>query len=49
MNVVILTIPRRVTKAGGALGLITAFVAYYIGLSDLLAADNVKLPVGSFN
>ncbi|KAF8811114.1 FUN34 transmembrane protein [Phlegmacium glaucopus] len=38
-----------VTKAGGALGVITAFVAYYVGLSDLLAADNINLPVGKFD
>jgi len=38
-----------VTKAGGAVGVITAFVAYYVGLADLLAADNVHLPVGKLN
>jgi len=38
-----------VAKAGGAVGVITAFVAYYIGLADLLAADNVHLPVGKLN
>jgi succinate-acetate transporter protein len=40
---------EAVTKAGGALGVVTAFVAYYVGLSDLLAADNVLLPVGKFD
>jgi succinate-acetate transporter protein len=38
----------RVTKSGGALGVITAFFAYYVGLADLLAADNVNLPIGRF-
>jgi len=33
------------SKVGGALGVITAAVAYYIGLSDLLAAEGIKLPV----
>jgi len=27
------------TKAGGVLGVITAFIAFYIGLSELLAAE----------
>lgn len=39
-----------VTKAGGALGVMTAFIAYYIGLSDLLGADgSLTLPVGKFD
>jgi len=41
-----------VTKAGGALGVITAFIAYYIGLSELLSAEEnpvFTLPLGSFN
>ncbi|KAF8884716.1 FUN34 transmembrane protein [Mucidula mucida] len=29
----------NVTKAGGAFGIITAFIAYYIGLSELLNAE----------
>jgi len=40
-----------VTTAGGAFGIITAFIAYYIGLSDLLAAERasvVGLPTGGF-
>lgn len=40
-----------VTKAGGAVGAITAFIAYYIGLSELLAAEAaavVRLPIGVF-
>ncbi|TFK34619.1 Gpr1 family protein [Crucibulum laeve] len=40
------------TKAGGALGAITAMVAYYIGLSELLATEEmpiVRLPLGVFN
>jgi len=36
-------------RAGGGVGVATAFVAYYIGLSDLLAADGIHLPVGKFN
>ncbi|KAG6855682.1 hypothetical protein H0H87_012156 [Tephrocybe sp. NHM501043] len=37
------------TKAGGVLGVITAFIAYYIGLSELLASEAhpiVRLPLG---
>jgi succinate-acetate transporter protein len=39
------------TKAGGALGIITALIAYYIGLAELLASEEmsiVKLPLGAF-
>jgi succinate-acetate transporter protein len=39
------------TKAGGITGVITACVAYYIGLSELLAAEDmavVRLPLGIF-
>nr|GAT55820.1 Gpr1 family protein [Mycena chlorophos] len=39
----------NVTKAGGGLGIVTAFIAYYIGLSDMLAAERaavIGLPVG---
>ncbi|KAJ7143830.1 FUN34 transmembrane protein [Mycena epipterygia] len=42
---------EHVTTAGGAMGIITAFIAYYIGLSDLLAAERaavVGLPTGGF-
>lgn len=37
------------TKAGGALGIITAFVAYYVGAAQLLAGNDIwfTLPVGS--
>jgi len=38
-----------VTKAGGATGAVTACIAYYIGLADLLAADNIILPLGKLN
>jgi len=41
----------HVTKAGGALGVVTALIAYYIGLAELLAAEElsiVKLPLGVF-
>lgn len=40
---------NSVTKAGGGLGVVTALVAYYIGLSDLLAAEATpvfRLPIG---
>jgi hypothetical protein len=37
------------TKAGGALGVITALVAFYVGFADLVAADGVKLPLGPLN
>jgi len=39
------------TKGGGAMGIITAFVAYYIAVSELLAAEErpiVRLPQGAF-
>jgi len=39
----------RATKAGGAFGAITAFVAYYVGLADLLAADGIDLPLGKLS
>jgi len=38
-------------KAGGALGIVTALIAYYVGLSELLAAERaavVALPLGVF-
>lgn len=39
------------TKAGGILGAITALIAYYIGLAEMLAAEElaiVRLPLGVF-
>ncbi|PPQ88203.1 hypothetical protein CVT25_005168 [Psilocybe cyanescens] len=39
------------TKAGGAFGVVTAFVAYYVGLSELLSSEDmtvVSLPLGVF-
>ncbi|KAH9475870.1 Accumulation of dyads protein 2 [Psilocybe cubensis] len=39
------------TKAGGAFGVATAFIAYYVGLSELLASEDmtvVSLPLGIF-
>ncbi|KIK01608.1 hypothetical protein K443DRAFT_132229 [Laccaria amethystina LaAM-08-1] len=42
----------NVTKAGGALGVVTALVAYYIGLSELLSAEEqaiFHLPLGTFS
>ncbi|PPQ73724.1 hypothetical protein CVT24_006981 [Panaeolus cyanescens] len=41
----------KVTQGGGGLGVVTAIIAYYIGLSDLLASDPhsiVQLPLGVF-
>ncbi|KAJ6531398.1 Gpr1 family protein [Mycena vulgaris] len=40
-----------VVTGGGALGIVTAFIAFYIGLSDLLAAERAAvlgLPTGGF-
>ncbi|KAJ7721885.1 Gpr1 family protein [Mycena metata] len=40
----------RVTKAGGIFGIITAFLAYYIALSEMMAAERrrlLKLPTGN--
>ncbi|KAF8169455.1 FUN34 transmembrane protein [Mycena galopus ATCC 62051] len=40
-----------ITTAGGAFGIVTAFIAYYIGLADLLTAEKaaiVGLPLGAF-
>jgi len=37
------------SKAGGVLGVITALIAYYIGVADLLAAEShpiIRLPIG---
>jgi succinate-acetate transporter protein len=42
---------NSVTKAGGVIGIVTAFVAYYIGVSDILAAEErpiMRLPQGAF-
>ncbi|PBK71074.1 Gpr1 family protein [Armillaria solidipes] len=38
-------------KSGGAFGIITAFIAYYVGLSELLASEAkavTVLPIGAF-
>lgn len=37
-----------VTKAGGALGVVTALIAYYVGLAELLVRDEswLTLPLG---
>jgi hypothetical protein len=43
------SVAQALTKAGGAMGAITAFVAYYVGLADLLVADGVALPLGKLN
>ena len=40
-----LTLLGRTTKAGGAMGAITAFVAYYVGLSELVSSDGIHLPL----
>ncbi|KAJ7167983.1 GPR1/FUN34/yaaH family-domain-containing protein [Mycena filopes] len=40
----------KVTKAGGVFGIITAFVAYYIGVSEIMAAERravLRLPTGN--
>jgi len=41
----------RTHNAGGGFGIVTALVAYYIGLSELLASERasvVRLPLGVF-
>ncbi|KAJ7595378.1 FUN34 transmembrane protein [Mycena floridula] len=41
----------KCATAGGALGIITAMIAYYIGLSELLGSEHVavaQLPIGIF-
>ncbi|KAJ7241448.1 Gpr1 family protein [Mycena rebaudengoi] len=41
----------KIVTAGGACGIATAFIAYYIALSDLLAAERaavMQLPTGAF-
>jgi succinate-acetate transporter protein len=46
------SINTKVQKAGGALGILTAMIAYYAGLSELLAAEKQRitsLPLGSFS
>jgi succinate-acetate transporter protein len=45
------TTAGHLQKAGGALGIITALIAYYVGLSEILAAERaavVGLPLGVF-
>ncbi|KAF9450819.1 hypothetical protein P691DRAFT_809332, partial [Macrolepiota fuliginosa MF-IS2] len=40
------------TKAGGVLGVVTAMIAYYIGLAEMLNAEDmaiVRLPLGVFH
>jgi succinate-acetate transporter protein len=37
----------NVVKAGGYIGIVTAGVAYYCGLSEMLTADDIiQLPIG---
>jgi succinate-acetate transporter protein len=37
----------NVVKAGGYIGIVTALVAYYCGLSEMLTADDIiQLPIG---
>jgi len=41
--------PRSVGRAGGVIGIFTSFMAYYIGLSELLSGEErpiFKLPLG---
>ncbi|KAK0489974.1 Gpr1 family protein [Armillaria luteobubalina] len=45
------TISTNLAKGGGAFGIITAFIAYYVGLSELLASEAkavAVLPIGAF-
>ncbi|KAG7440614.1 Gpr1 family protein [Guyanagaster necrorhizus] len=45
------TISTHLAKSGGAFGIITAFIAYYVGLSELLASEAkavTVLPIGAF-
>ena len=39
-----------ITKAGGALGIVTAFIAYYAAVSELLVKEEswFTLPLGKF-
>lgn len=38
-----------VTKAGGALGIVTAFIAYYCGLAEMLTSEDMfVIPIGRF-
>jgi uncharacterized protein len=44
------TIGINLAKSGGALGIVTAFIAYYVGLSELLASEAkavTVLPIGT--
>ncbi|KAK0472732.1 FUN34 transmembrane protein [Armillaria novae-zelandiae] len=44
-------ISTNLAKSGGAFGIITAFIAYYVGLSELLASEAkavTVLPIGAF-
>jgi len=39
----------NIDKAGGYLGIITALIAYYCGLSELLTSDDLfTLPLGKY-
>ena len=49
MNNPFLTLLGSADKAGGALGAITAMVAYYVGLAELLASDGIDLPLGKLS
>jgi len=41
---------EKLGTTGGALGIITALIAYYIGFSDLLGPDDLfRLPLGHFS
>ncbi|KAK0200051.1 Gpr1 family protein [Desarmillaria ectypa] len=45
------TISTHLAKSGGAFGIVTAFIAYYVGLSELLASEAKAvaiLPIGAF-
>jgi succinate-acetate transporter protein len=48
MNVDVL-LHNSVARAGGVIGIFTSFMAYYVGLSELLAAEErpvFTLPLG---
>lgn len=49
MNSPFLTLLGSATKAGGVMGALTAFVAYYDGLAGLLAQDGIALPMGDLS
>jgi hypothetical protein len=47
MNGPLLTLLGSTSRAGGGFGTVTAFIAYYVGFAELLAADGIYLPLGN--